>query len=133
MLREKGHAVGPVAERGERDGDRVDAIVQVLAELAGAPRLREIAVGRGHDAYVHPARPRATDAEEGARFEHTQELHLHVWLDLTDLVQEEGAAVGQLDEPGLEADGARERALLVTEELGLEHLAGQRAAVERHE
>src|SRR5947209_8664662 len=65
MLREKRHVVGPVAQRGERHGDRVDAIVQVLAELAGAHRLREIAVGRGHDAYVHPARPRATDAEEG--------------------------------------------------------------------
>src|SRR5438034_2713891 len=41
MLREKRDVVGPVAQRWERHGDRVDAVVQVLAELAGAHRLRE--------------------------------------------------------------------------------------------
>ena len=77
--------------------------------------------------------PRAADAEEHPGLEHAQQLHLAVGLHLADLVEEERAAVGQLDEPGLGADRAGERALLVAEQLGLEHLARQGAAVDRHE
>jgi hypothetical protein len=41
---------------------------------------------------------------------------------LADLIQEERAPVGELEAAGLAGHGARERALLVAEQLGLEEL-----------
>ena len=95
--------------------------------------LGEVAVGRGHDAHVHPARPCPAHAEERPGLERPQELDLAVRLHLTDLVEQQRAAVGELHEPGLGAHRSRERALLVAEQLGLQHLARQRPAVDGHE
>ena len=52
---------------------------------------------------------------------------------LADLVEEQRAAVGQLEAALALRDGAGERALLVTEQLALEQRLGQRRAVDRHE
>src|SRR5581483_9793385 len=108
-------------------------VVQVLTELARAHRLREVAVRGGHDANVDRARPRAADAEEHAGLERAQQLHLAVRFHLADLVKEQRAAVGEIDESRLGAHGTGEGALLVAEQLGLQHLARQGAAVDRHE
>jgi hypothetical protein len=53
--------------------------------------------------------------------------------DVADLVEEDGAAVGRVEEAALIALRAREGALHVPEELGLEQRLGERSAVERHE
>src|SRR5262249_23480890 len=50
-----------------------------------------------------------------------------------DLVEEEGAAVGRLEEPASGAIGAGERAADVAEELALEERVGERRAVRREE
>ena len=52
---------------------------------------------------------------------------------LADLVEEERSALRLLEEALLLLDGARERAALVAEELGLEEVLGHRAAVDRDE
>ena len=67
--------------------------------------------------------------EERSRLEHPQQLDLAVGRHLPDLVEEQRAAVGQLDQPGLGAR-AGERAPLVAEQLALEQPLGQRAAVD---
>ena len=53
--------------------------------------------------------------------------------DLANLVEEERPAVGLLEAALAPADRARERALLVAEELALEERLGERRAVELHE
>src|SRR5262249_6559580 len=58
---------------------------------------------------------------------------LHDGAHLPDLVEEEDAARGLLDAPGLGRQRARERPALVPEELGLEEILGQRRTVDRHE
>jgi hypothetical protein len=50
---------------------------------------------------------------------------------LRDLVEEEGAAVGLLEEALARADGAGERAARVPEELALQQRLGHRRAVDR--
>ena len=62
-----------------------------------------------------------------------QQLRLHRQRQVADLVEEERAAVGRLEEAFAVVVGAGERALAVAEELGLEQLLGNRAAVDRHE
>src|SRR5213595_4193773 len=68
-----------------------------------------------------------------AVLEHAQQLHLEGGAHLAHLVQEDGAAVGELEHASALPDRARERAALVAEHLGLEQLGGDRAAVDRDE
>ena len=57
-----------------------------------------------------------------ALLQHAQELHLHLAGELADLVEEQGAAVRELEATGLLRDRAGERAALVAEELALEQV-----------
>jgi hypothetical protein len=50
-----------------------------------------------------------------------------------ELVEEQRAAVGPLEEPGVTAHGAREATLLVTEQLARRELSRERTAVDRDE
>ncbi len=61
--------------------------------------------------------------------ERAQQLGLQRRRELADLVEEHRAAVGDLEPPLLERDGAGEGAFFVTEELALEQRLGQRGAV----
>src|SRR5262249_41536585 len=62
-----------------------------------------------------------------------QELHLEVQRELADLVEEERAAVRFFEEAAPIRVRVGERALLVAEELALEQVLRDRAAVDRHE
>jgi len=57
-------------------------------------------------------------------------LAWRLWGELADLVEEEGAAAGELEAAGLVLDGSGEGALDVAEELGFEEFAGQSGAVD---
>ena len=69
-------------------------------------------------------------APELALLQHAQQLHLHDRAHLADLVEEDRALLGDLDQPLLVAVGAGERAAHVAEQLGVEQRLGQRAAVD---
>src|SRR5437867_10962729 len=88
MIGEEPHVLSPLAQRRDLDGDRVDAVVEVLAELAGFHGLGEIAVRGGHEPYVDATRPGSADAKERAGLDGAQELHLAVRLHLADLVEQ---------------------------------------------
>ena len=75
----------------------------------------------------------AADALELALLQHAQQLGLHRRRDVADLVEEQRAAVGELEAAELALDGAGERALLVAEQLALEQRLGERAAVDLDE
>ena len=59
--------------------------------------LRQPGVGRREDADVHVARARRADALELAGLEHAQQLRLQVERHVGDFVQEQRAAVGELE------------------------------------
>jgi hypothetical protein len=65
--------------------------------------------------------------------QHAQELGLQLGLERGDLVQEQRAAVGQLEASQLALEGAGERALLVAEQLGLDQRVGDGGRVHGHE
>jgi hypothetical protein len=62
-----------------------------------------------------------------------EELDLHLGRHLSELVEEQGPAVGDLEEARLVADRAGESAPLVAEQLVLQEVVGDRAAVDVHE
>ncbi len=132
-MREEAHVPRPLPQRRQVDGDDVDAVEELLPELALRDGVGQVAVGRRDDPHVHVHQRGAAHSPDLPLLQHAEQLHLEGGGQLGDLVEEERAPVGRLHQPGLGPHRAGERALLVTEELGLEEMLGQRRAVDRHE
>jgi hypothetical protein len=130
MLGERRHVAGALAQRRQMQREHREAIHQVFAQLPVRNRLGDVAIGRGDDADVRLDFLRAADAIEAAGFEHAQQPRLHVERHLGDFIEEQRAAGGALEDAGVRARRAREAALLVTEQLGLDQRSGNRAAVD---
>ena len=122
-----------LAQRRDVHGEHVEPVVEVLAEGAVLHHLLERAIGGGDHAHVHLDVHRPADSPKGAGLQHPQQLHLQLRREFRDLVQEDGAPVGDLEQPVLEADRAGVGALLVPEQLALEQVLVQRGAVHHHE
>ena len=123
------HVLAPLAERRERDGEHVEAIVEVLAERAFVDQVEQIAVGRGDDPDVGLDLLAAADAGEAVGLEHAEQAHLDRRVHRPDLVEEDGAGRGRLELALGRVERAGERALLVAEELAADELLGDRAGV----
>ena len=113
--------------------DDVEPVVEVGAEALLLDRLLEIGVRRRDEPHVDLDRRRAADGDDLALLEDAQQLHLDRERRLADLVEEERAAARDLEHAVLVADRAREAPLHVAEELALEQVLRQRAAVDRDE
>ena len=118
---------------GSAIGKTFEPVVEVGAEAARGDLGVQVAVRRGDDAHVDAQAARAADALELALLQHAQQLRLRLERQLADLVEEQRAAVGELEAAAALLDRAGEGALLVAEELALEQLARQRGAVELDE
>jgi hypothetical protein len=133
MARERRYVLEAIAERRQADREDAEPIEEVLA---GAPRLHlvlELPVRRDDDADVDLPVARVAHGPDLALLQDAQQLRLQARRRLRDLVQEERAAVGDLEEALLVGDRAREGAALVAEELALEDALGERGAVHGHE
>ncbi len=119
-----------LAQWRQLDADHVDAVVQVGAELARLHHALQIPVGGEDQAHIHLHRRRTPDALELALLQHAQQLGLKRGRDVTDLVQEQGAAVRHLEAALALPLGAGERAFFVPEEFALQQRLGQRRAVD---
>src|SRR6266852_1485775 len=75
----------------------------------------------------------STDPSHLAVLQRAQELHLQRMRHLADLVEEERAAAGGLELPGPGGDRAGEGALGVAEQLALQEVLGDGAAVDGDE
>ena len=114
---------------GHAQRDDVEAVEEVLAERARRDHRLEVAVGRADDADVDLARALAADRAHLAVLQDAQELGLHAERHLADLVEEERAAVGHVEETRARRRGPGEGAAHVAEERGLEQRLGDARAV----
>ena len=114
-------------------GDDVEAVEQVLAELAFVHHVAQIDVGRGDDPDVDLDRLDAAKAHELALLDDAQQLGLRLERDVADLVEEDRPLVGELEQPLLRVDGAGESALDVAEQVRLEQVGRQVAGVDGDE
>jgi hypothetical protein len=133
VLGEEQDVLTPLAKGREVDGEDGEAIVEILAEPALGHCAVQIAVGGGEEADVGVERRGAADTLVLALLEDAEQLGLHGEGKLADLVQEEGAAGGELEAAALESVRAGEGAALVPEELGFDERLGQGGAVEGDE
>ncbi len=118
-----------LAQRGDVDGEDVQAVKQVFSEAAFGGHLLQVAVGGGDDADVDFGGVRAADAFEFALLQHAQKFDLNGRRNLADLVEKQRAAVGQFEAALAVGGGAGERAFHVAEEFAFNEIFGQRGAV----
>ena len=118
-----------LAQRRQADGDHVQTIEQILAELALADRLAQVAMGGGDDAHIGLDGNAAADGGELALLQHAQQPGLGIQWHVADLVQEQRSGGGLLEAPHAAGHRSGEGALLMAEELALDQLARDRRHV----
>ena len=87
----------------------------------------------GNEAHVHGLLGLGPHRTHGALLHRTQQFHLHVQGQVGHFIQKQRAALGGLKQAGLVFHRPGEAAFLVTEELALHQLGGDRTAVDGHE
>ena len=84
-------------QRGEIDGDDIQAIVEIVAELSFLDQLLEIHVGGRDDAHVNLNLLYTTQVHELSVLEHAQDFGLRVHGHGSDFIQKQCAAVGHFE------------------------------------
>jgi hypothetical protein len=82
-----------------------------------------------HDAHIHHHRFILADAADLAALEHAEQLGLHGFGQLANFVEEDRAAVGDLEQADAMIVGACEGPFAVAEELAFDERLGQGAAI----
>ena len=132
-LHQQGDVLAPRAQGRQLQPDHVDPVEQVAAESALGHQRLQVPVGGREDAHVHPFTFCCPERLELPLLEHAQQFHLEGRAGLADLVEQDGAALGERKIAGLVALGAGEGAGTVAEQFGFEQGVGQGAAVDGHE
>ena len=133
VLGQERDVLPPLVQGRQFQADHVQPVEQVLAEGVFLDRLLEVAVGGRNDAHVHRHRLGTAHRPDLPVLEHAQQLDLDVQRHVADLVEEQGAVVGRLEQAGIALDRAGERALDVAEQLGFEQRLRDGGAVDRDE
>ena len=133
VLGEERHVLPALAQRRQLHGNHMKAVEEVLPELPFFHHLAQLDVGRGDDPDVDLDRLDAAEPHELALLNDAQELGLRLERDVPNLVEENRALVGELEEPLLRIDRAGECALHVAEEVRLEQIRREVAGVDGDE
>ena len=114
---------------GTEDGNDVQPEVEVFPESRGSDLGRQILVGRGQHAHVHPHACCPADRLDELLLKCAQDLRLRLQAHVADLIEKQRAGVGELELSAPIRGGARERSLDVSEQLALDQLFRYRGAV----
>ncbi len=133
MADQVGDILGALAQRRQAKRHHIEPKIQILAEQALLDQDAQILVGGGDDPHVGFDRGAAAHSRIFALLEHPQQSRLRLHRHVADLVEEQGAAFGLLEPPGIARVGSREGALLVAKQFGLDELARDRRHVDGDE
>jgi hypothetical protein len=109
-----------LAQGRQLDLDHVEPVVEVVAEAPGLGLGQQVAVGGGDHPDVHDPQVVVAQAPQLAALQGAQELHLGGGRHVADLVEEERAAIGALDQALAVAGGPGEGPAHGTEQLALD-------------
>ena len=122
-----------LAERGDLDGENIEAVVEILAKFAFLNRFEQVAVRGGKDADIDFDGFISPDAFEFPLLEDAEELGLEGEGDLTDLVEQNRAAIRQLEAAIPLVGRAGEGAFFVAEEFAFDERLGNGGAIDLDE
>src|SRR5262249_59988272 len=110
---EQRDVLAPVPQRRQMNAQHVEPVEQVGAKSTLVDELAERLIGGRDDANVNLDGRGAADPHELPLLEHAKQLDLRRERDLSDLVEEQCAAIRQLEPAEAPLSGPGERAFLV--------------------
>src|SRR3546814_21174030 len=131
MAREQHRVAWPIRKRGDLHHHFGQPIIKVVAKAARGDHRVEIAVGRADDPRIDRDRLASADALDSPFLKETQQLDLPGQRNVDDLVEEQSAAVRQLDLALGRLYSAGERSLSVTEKYDFGQIYGDGGVAER--
>jgi hypothetical protein len=108
------------AQRRNRYPENVKAVVQVLPQFPACESFVKRAVSGGDHANFHRDAFFPANSSDLVIFENAKKFRLKLRLHLGYFVQEDGAAIGLLEDPEAPRGCARERTAFVPEQLTLD-------------
>ena len=130
MLDERRDVAPSLAERGQHNREDMQAVVEICAECALLHGLLQVLIGGGDHPHVRPNRLPAPDPLELALLQHPQERNLGLGRQIPDLVEEERPPFRLFEAAQMPLERARERPLLMTEQLRGDQRRRDRGAVD---
>ena len=130
---EQGDIAVAFAQGGDFDADDVQTVPEVFAEFAFIDHPAEVAVGGGDDADIDLFGLSRAEGADLFFLEEAEEFELEVKVNLTDFVEEDGAAAGGLEDAGAIAIGAGEGSADGAEEFAFDEGRREGGAVDGEE
>ena len=93
--------VATLAQRWKRDREDVETIEEIAPEPAAPDIVGQVAIGRGDDPDIHSRRAVGAEAFDLSLLQHAQDLWLELEGQVTNLVEEDNAAIRELEPAGL--------------------------------
>jgi hypothetical protein len=109
--------------------ERVHAEEQVFAKRSLDHHVLEVAVRGADDAHIDVERFVLAHAPNFARLQKPQQLDLHRLVELSQLIKEQRAAIGDFEQPFARRVGSREGPLAMSEQFALDEVLGQSTAI----
>src|SRR6266404_5857001 len=110
----------PFAERGQRNGENIQPIVQILSKLTVSHQLPQISVARNNDTNIDARRTGATYRLEFTLLEHTEQLGLEFQWHVSNFIEKQRATIRQRKAADVRTNGTRESPAFMSEEFALE-------------
>src|SRR6266853_4207534 len=127
--RQNGNVRTALTQGRQRNGDHVEAEIEILAEGSFLVFGVEIAVSGGHDTHVHFDLLITAHGADFFLLEKAQELGLHLERKFADLVEKNGSGMGRLQQSLLGTKSAGESAFFVAEQFAFDEGGDERSAV----
>jgi hypothetical protein len=133
MSGQRQDVVAALAQRVDGEREHVEAVIEVFAEAPGADFGAQQAIGGGNDAHVQGLGFAAPESLDFAFLQHAQQFRLQCQRHFRDFIQQQGSTLRLLEFARMRGMRPGERAALVTEQHGLEHVLRDGGAVHRDE
>src|SRR5262249_22735756 len=120
-------------QRRNRQREAVETKIKIRAKTSAADVRLQVAIRGGEDAHIDGLGTVGSEARHDPLPEYAKQLRLCSQRELSDFVEEHGAARGRFEETLSRLQRTRERAPLMAEELALEQRVAERRAIDPHE
>jgi hypothetical protein len=104
-----------------------DPVIEILPEFAGGDQGGQIFVGGGNEPHIHGDGLVAAHTLKSFVFQHPQQFRLDLQGNLTDFVEENGAAVGLFEPADTLLVGAGKRPFFMAEKFASKSVSGMLA------
>ncbi|HKS81207.1 MAG TPA: hypothetical protein VJR23_06845 [Candidatus Acidoferrales bacterium] len=130
ILDKQGNILSALPQWRDTHGKNVEPVIEVASKFTFGHHARQVPARCCHEPSVHTNRMDAAEPFKFLLLHNSQKLRLKFEGNITDLIQEQRAFVGQIKTPNLPVERTREGTSFMTEEFALEQSSGDRSAID---